>query len=110
VFSSGQPVMPLNVATGNVLEQTHRRHRSVEFRQFLDLIDASVPRDSAVHLVIDNDATHKSPLKTPIYQRCLCYRRLGSEGQSDYISEIVLGADVVGRIDAEGPRRKGRRR
>ena len=52
----------LNVATGNVLGQTHRRHRSVEFRKFLDLIDASVPQDLAVHLVIDNYATHKSPL------------------------------------------------
>jgi transposase len=52
----------LNVATGNVLGQTHRRHRSVEFRKFLDLIDVSVPQDLAVHLVIDNYATHKSPL------------------------------------------------
>ena len=52
----------LNVATGNVLGQTHRRHRSVEFRKFLDLIDASVPKGQDVHLVIDNYATHKSPL------------------------------------------------
>jgi len=52
----------LNVATGNVLGQTHRRHRSVEFRKFLDLIDVSVPQNLAVHLVIDNYATHKSPL------------------------------------------------
>ena len=52
----------LNVATGNVLGQTHRRHRSLEFRKFLDLIDESVPRDLDVHLVIDNYSTHKSPL------------------------------------------------
>ena len=52
----------LNVATGNVLGQTHRRHRSLEFRRFLDLIDEAVPRELQVHLVIDNYSTHKSPL------------------------------------------------
>jgi transposase len=52
----------LNVATGNVLGQTHRRHRSLEFRRFLDLIDEAVPRELHVHLVIDNYSTHKSPL------------------------------------------------
>jgi transposase len=52
----------LNVATGSVLGQTHRRHRSVEFRKFLDRIDASVPLNLDVHLVIDNYSTHKSPL------------------------------------------------
>jgi transposase len=52
----------LNVATGNVIGQLHRRHRSVEFRKFLDLIDTSVPCDLEVHLVMDNYSTHKSPL------------------------------------------------
>jgi len=52
----------LNVATGNVLGQLHRRHRSVELRKFLDLIDEAVPTDLDVHLVIDNYSTHKSPL------------------------------------------------
>lgn len=52
----------LNVATGNVIGQLHRRHRSVEFRKFLDLIDDSVPSDLEVHLVMDNYSTHKSPL------------------------------------------------
>jgi transposase len=52
----------LNVATGNVLGQTHRRHRSIEFRRFLDLIDESVPRALQVHLIIDNYSPHKSRL------------------------------------------------
>lgn len=52
----------LNVATGNVLGQIHRRHRSIEFRKFLDLIDESVPRELQVHLILDNYSTHKSPL------------------------------------------------
>ena len=52
----------LNVATGNVMGQLHRRHRSVEFRKFLDLVDASVPAELDVHLILDNYSTYKTPL------------------------------------------------
>ncbi len=51
----------LNVATGQVLHQTRQKHRSIEFRQFLDTIDANVPEDLAVHVVLDNASTHKTP-------------------------------------------------
>jgi len=52
----------LNVASGRVLTAMHRRHRSIEFRKFLDQIDASVPRALDVHLILDNYGTHKTPL------------------------------------------------
>ena len=39
-----------------------RRHRAAEFRRFLDEIDANVPPDLEVHLVLDNSATHKTAL------------------------------------------------
>ena len=51
----------LNVATGHVLHQTRPKHRALEFRQFLDAIDANVPDDLAVHVVLDNASTHKTP-------------------------------------------------
>lgn len=51
----------LNVATGNVIGETHARHRAKEFRSFLDTIDANVPAELDVHLVMDNLSTHKSP-------------------------------------------------
>src|SRR6202008_1414278 len=35
----------LNIATGEVIGCCHRRHRSVEFRSFLDAIEANVPSD-----------------------------------------------------------------
>ena len=38
------------------------RHRAAEFRKFLDEVEASVPPDLAVHLVLDNSATHKTKL------------------------------------------------
>jgi len=52
----------LDVATGRVIGELHRRHRAIEFRKFLDTIDANVPRELDVHLILDNYATHKTPL------------------------------------------------
>lgn len=52
----------LDIKTGTVLGRMHGRHRSLEFRRFLDLIDENVPSDLEVHLVLDNYGTHKTPL------------------------------------------------
>lgn len=50
----------LDVATGKVIGQCHRRHRSTEFLQFLKTIDAQVPEDLAIHCILDNYGTHKT--------------------------------------------------
>lgn len=52
----------LNYATGEVTGRCFRRHRSVEFKKFLDLIDQRVPREFDIHLVLDNYGTHKTAL------------------------------------------------
>jgi transposase len=52
----------LDVASGKVIGELHRRHRSIEFRSFLDHIKREVPTDLDVHLILDNSSTHKSPL------------------------------------------------
>jgi transposase len=52
----------LNVKSGRIIGQQHRRHRGIEFRKFLDTIDQNVPQELEVHLVLDNLATHKTPL------------------------------------------------
>lgn len=52
----------LEVKSGRVLGDFHARHRSVEFRKFLDRIDTTVPAALDVHLILDNYATHKTPL------------------------------------------------
>ena len=49
----------LDIATGEVLGQCKRRHRHQEFLAFLRHIDANVPADLALHLIVDNYATHK---------------------------------------------------
>jgi len=52
----------LDVASGAVIGQCRRRHRSREFRDFLELIDHEVPAHLDVHLIVDNASTHKTPL------------------------------------------------
>jgi transposase len=50
----------LDVASGKVIGECHSRHRAVEFRTFLDTIEANVPGDLDVHLILDNYGTHKT--------------------------------------------------
>jgi len=50
----------LDVATGGVIGKCFPRHRSAEFRKFLAQIEANVPADLDVHLIMDNYATHKT--------------------------------------------------
>ena len=52
----------LDVKAGKVIGRCFPRHRAAEFRRFLDEIDAAVPPDLDVHLVLDNSATHKTAL------------------------------------------------
>jgi transposase len=50
----------LELKTNRVIGQLHRRHRSQEFRSFLDTIEANVPADLDIHIVMDNYGTHKT--------------------------------------------------
>ena len=50
----------LDIATGEVLGQLHRRHRSEEFLKFLRHVHTQVPDDLDVHLIMDNYGTHKT--------------------------------------------------
>ena len=52
----------LNKATGEVLGRCYGRHRSVEFRRFLDEIERNVPKELEIHIVLDNYGTHKTAL------------------------------------------------
>ena len=61
----------LDVAAGRVIGKCFPRHRAVEFREFLDEIEANLPPDLIVHLVLDNSA--------PI-RRAASARSRGSDG------------------------------
>lgn len=51
----------LDVASGRVIAECHRRHRHQEFLQFLRRIDRETPPALDVHVVLDNYGTHKTP-------------------------------------------------
>ncbi len=51
----------LDIATGRVLTSCKSRHRHQEYLEFLKQVDANVPLDLEIHLVVDNYATHKHP-------------------------------------------------
>jgi transposase len=51
----------LDVASGKVIAQMTARHRAIEFKRFLQLIDTQVPAELAVHVICDNSSTHKTP-------------------------------------------------
>jgi transposase len=50
----------LDAASGEVIGELHRRHRSIEFRKFLDTVEANVPKQLDIHLIMDNYGTHKT--------------------------------------------------
>jgi transposase len=51
----------IDVLTGTVIGQCLPRHRHEEFLKFLRTIDREVPKHLAVHLILDNYATHNHP-------------------------------------------------
>jgi len=51
----------LNVRTGEVIGECYRRHRHQESLKFLNRVDAHVPADQEVHVILDNYGTHKTP-------------------------------------------------
>jgi transposase len=52
----------LDARTGKSIGQNQQRHRSTEFRNFLDTIEKNVPEELDVHLILDNYGTHKTKL------------------------------------------------
>ena len=51
----------LNMLDGSVIGTCMPRHRHREFLHFLKLIDQRTPAGLALHLIVDNYATHKTP-------------------------------------------------
>jgi putative transposase len=49
----------LDVLNGTVLTECKPRHRHQEFLAFLRKIEATVPRNQDIHLIVDNYSTHK---------------------------------------------------
>jgi transposase len=52
----------LDIKSGRVIGEVHRRHRAKEFLRFLKTIDRDTPEDLELHLILDNYGTHKTPM------------------------------------------------
>jgi transposase len=50
----------IDLLTGHVHALVKERHRSREFIEFLKLLDAAYPTDTAIELILDNHSTHVS--------------------------------------------------
>jgi len=50
-----------NVLDGTVIGKNMQRHRHQEFIRFLNAINAEVPADKVIHVILDNYAAHKHP-------------------------------------------------
>ena len=49
----------LNMATGEVIGKTYRKHRHQEVLRFLREVEKTVPKEQETQIVLDNYATHK---------------------------------------------------
>ena len=52
----------LDVRVGTIIGKCMPRHRAVEFRRFLAMVEKNVPADHDVHVVMDNVSSHKTKL------------------------------------------------
>ena len=59
----------LDILEGKVIGRCMQRHRHQEFIRFLNAVEHEVPAAKAVHVVLDNDATHKHPKSLPSRRR-----------------------------------------
>ena len=52
----------LNIATGEVIAKTKKRHRAKDFVSFLREMDNAVEAELGVHVILDNLSAHKAPV------------------------------------------------
>lgn len=78
----------LDVATGKVIGQCHRRHRHQEFLKFLNRLDAELPPDGPVHLIMDNYGTHKVPKVTRWFLRRPRYHLHFTPTSASWLNQI----------------------
>ena len=78
----------LDIATGSVLGKCYRRHRSVEFLDFLKKIDSAVPVDLDIHLVLDNYGTHKTALVRQWLQKRTRYHLHFAPTHASWLNQV----------------------
>jgi putative transposase len=87
----------LDVATGGVLAQTKKRHRHQELLQFLRHIDASVPPELDVHVIMDNYATHKHAKVRSWFARKSRYHLHFTPTYSSWLNQVETWFGIITR-------------
>jgi transposase len=78
----------LDIATGNVIGECFRRHRTAEFKNFLDQVDSEVPKELEVHMILDNYSTHKTAEVKRWLQRHPRYHLHFTPTHSSWINQV----------------------
>jgi transposase len=87
-----------------VISSLDRRHRAIEFRKFLNKIDAQVPDHLRVHLVCENYGTHKAPTVTAWLDRHPRFHMHFTPTYSSWINQVerffaYVTTDLLQRSD-----------
>lgn len=82
----------LDIKTGEVIGGCHRRHRQEEFLRFLRRVDRTVkqkhPEGTAIHIVLDNYATHKTPAVKKWFARRPQYRLHFTPTSASWLNQV----------------------
>ena len=87
----------LDVATGGVLSQSKKRHRHQELLQFLRHIDANVPQQLDVHIIMDNYATHKHEKVRSWFARRPRYHVHFTPTYSSWLNQVETWFGIITR-------------
>jgi len=87
----------LEVATGSVLVQSKIRHRHQEFLQFLRHIEANVPQELDVHIIMDNYATHKYEKVRSWFARRPRYHVHFTPTYSSWLNQVEIWFGIITR-------------
>lgn len=87
----------LDVAAGGVLAQPKKRHRHQELLQFLRHIDANVPPELDVHIIMDNYATHKHQKVRSWFARKSRYHIHFTPTYSSWLNQVETWFGIITR-------------
>jgi len=105
----------LNAKMSEVITQFHQRHRSAQSREFLDLIDAHVPRHLDVHIIMDNYSTHKTALIRNWFAKRPRFHYTPTYGSwlnlvERWFAGLTMKADSSGHVPQRAPAQNGHSR
>ena len=85
----------LDIETGQIVTSCKSRHRHQEYLQFLKQVDSNVPPDLAIHIVVDNYATHKHPQVTRWLAAHPRYQVHYTPTYSSWLNQVEIWFNII---------------